>query len=309
VGEERRRSPHSKMSTTATPRDARFAQVVGTTVEFTQIATGCLFTEGPLWHPTGQYLLWSDMPGDHLRRWSVKDGVSTFRKPCNKSNGLTWDREGRLLACEHASSQVSRTEADGRIIPLATHYQGKQLNSPNDIVCAADGSIYFSDPPYGRAEYYGVPRPQELSFQGVFRVGPDPQHPILLADDFDRPNGLCFSLDGRRLFVNDTARRHIRIFDVKADGTLSGGEVWAETTGEGKGAPDGMKLDSKGNVYCCGPGGIHVFSPEAVCLGVIHVPEHVANFAWGDADCRSLYITASTSVYRMRTQTPGLSAL
>jgi gluconolactonase len=309
VGEERRRSPHSKMSTTATPRDARFAQVVGTTVEFTQIATGCLFTEGPLWHPTGQYLLWSDMPGDHLRRWSVKDGVSTFRKPCNKSNGLTWDREGRLLACEHASSQVSRTEADGRIIPLATHYQGKQLNSPNDIVCAADGSIYFSDPPYGRAEYYGVPRPQELSFQGVFRVGPDPQHPTLLADDFDRPNGLCFSLDGRRLFVNDTARRHIRVFDVKADGTLSGGKVWAETTGEGKGAPDGMKLDSKGNVYCCGPGGIHVFSPEAVCLGVIHVPEHVANFAWGDADLQNLYITASTSVYRIRVKVPGLPAL
>jgi gluconolactonase len=294
---------------TATPRDARFTQVVGSAIEFEQIASGCLFTEGPLWHPAGLYLLWSDMPGDHLRRWSAKDGVSTFRKPCNKSNGLTWDRQGRLLACEHASSQVSRTEADGRIVPLATHYQGKQLNSPNDIVCAPDGGIYFSDPPYGRAEYYGVPRPQELSFQGVFRVGPDPRHPALLADDFDRPNGLCFSLDGRRLFVNDTARQHIRVFDVKGDGTLSGGKVWAETTGEGKGAPDGMKLDSQGNVYCCGPGGIHVFSPEAVCLGVIHVPEHVANFAWGDGDCRSLYITASTSVYRMRTQTPGLPAL
>jgi len=294
---------------TTTLRDSRFTQVVGSTVEFTQIATGCLFTEGPLWHPAGQYLLWSDMPGDHLRRWSAKDGVSTFRKPCNKSNGLTWDRQGRLLACEHASSQVSRTEADGRIIPLATHYQGKQLNSPNDIVCAGDGSIYFSDPPYGRAEYYGVPRPQELSFQGVFRVGPDSQHPTLLADDFDRPNGLCFSLDGRRLFVNDTARQHIRVFDVKADGTLSGGKVWALTTGEGKGAPDGMKIDSTGNVYCCGPGGIHVFTPDAVCLGVIHVPEHVANFAWGDGDYRSLYITASTSMYRMRTVTPGLPAI
>src|SRR6266568_1100211 len=159
-------------------RDPRLIAVVGTKVEFEKIAGDCLFTEGPLWHPTGKYLLWSDMPGDHLRRWSVRDGVTTFRKPCNKSNGLTWDRQGRLLACEHASSQVSRTEPDGRITPLATHYAGKELNSPNDIVCGADGAIYFSDPPYGRAEFYGVARPQELPFQGVFWVGPDAKSPI-----------------------------------------------------------------------------------------------------------------------------------
>src|SRR4026208_2408213 len=212
------------MSSTCTPRHPRFTEVVGPTVEFERIAGGCLFAEGPVWHPTGtdqltseatggplrrspraaraarpargrpwhppgQYLLGSDMPGDHLRRWSATDGVTTFRKPCNKSNGLTWDRQGRLLACEHASSQVSRTEPDGRITPLATHYQGKQLNSPNDIVCAADGGIYFSDPPYGRAEFYGVKRPQELPFQGVFRVGPDPKSPVLLADDFGPPHG------------------------------------------------------------------------------------------------------------------------
>jgi gluconolactonase len=290
-------------------RDPRFERVVGPGVTFERVASGCLFTEGPLWHPTEQYLLWSDMPGDHLRKWSVRDGVTTFRKPCQKSNGLTWDRQGRLLACEHASSQVTRTELDGRITPLATHYAGKQLNSPNDIVCATDGGIYFSDPPYGRAEFYGVKRDQELGFQGVFRVGPDAEHPILLADDFDRPNGLCFSLDGRRLFVNDTARKHIRTFDVTADGRLDGGAVWAETVGDGPGAPDGMKLDSAGNVYCCGPGGIHVFAPDAVCLGVIHVPEYTANFAWGDADYRSLYITASTSVYRIRVAVPGFSAL
>ncbi|MBI2524357.1 MAG: SMP-30/gluconolactonase/LRE family protein [Candidatus Rokubacteria bacterium] len=287
-------------------RDPRLAAVVGSEVAFDRIATGCLFTEGPLWHPRDHYLLWSDMPGDHLRRWSAQDGVTTFRKPCNMSNGLTWDRQGRLLACEHASSQVSCTGADGRIAPLATHYQGKQLNSPNDIVCAADGGIYFSDPPYGRAEYYGVKREQELPFQGVYRVGADPQSPILLVDDLALPNGLCFSVDGRRLFVNDTARQHIRVFDVKADGRLSGGRIWAETVGDGPGAPDGMKIDSVGNVYCCGPGGIHVFTPEARCLGVIHVPEYTANMAWGDADYRSLYITASTSVYRLRVLVPGL---
>jgi gluconolactonase len=290
-------------------RDPRLTSIVGTHVEFERIATGCLFTEGPLWHPTGEYLLWSDMPGDHLRRWSKADGVTTFRQPCNKSNGLTWDRQGRLLACEHASSQVTRTEPDGRITPLATHYDGKQLNSPNDIVCAQDGGVYFSDPPYGRAEFYGVKREQELAFQGVYRAGADPRKPMLLVDDFDRPNGLCFSLDGRRLFVNDTARLHIRVFEVKGNGTLSGGQVWAETKGEGKGAPDGMKLDSAGNVYCCGPGGIHVFSPEAVDLGVIQVPEYTANFAWGARDLRTLFITASTSVYTIRTVVPGLSAL
>ena len=242
-------------------RDPRLTSIVGTHVEFERIATGCLFTEGPLWHPRGEYLLWSDMPGDHLRRWSKADGITTFRQPCNKSNGLTWDRQGRLLACEHASSQVTRTEPDGRIMPLATHYDGKQLNSPNDIVCAQDGGIYFSDPPYGRAEFYGVKREQELAFQGVYRAGADARKPMLLVDDFDRPNGLCFSLDQRRLFVNDTARQHIRVFDVRDNGALAGGQVWAETKGEGKGAPDGMKLDSAGNVYCCGPGGIHVFSP------------------------------------------------
>jgi len=290
-------------------RDPRLTSIVGTHVEFERIATGCLFTEGPAWHPRGEYLLWSDMPGDHLRRWSKADGVTTFRQPCNKSNGLTWDRQGRLLACEHASSQVTRTEPDGRITPLATHYDGKQLNSPNDIVCAQDGGIYFSDPPYGRAEFYGVKREQELAFQGVYRAGADARKPMLLVDDFDRPNGLCFSLDQRRLFVNDTARQHIRVFDVRDNGTLAGGRVWAETKGEGKGAPDGMKLDSAGNVYCCGPGGIHVFSPEAVDLGVIQVPEYTANFAWGDHDLRTLFITASTSVYAIRTVVPGLSAL
>lgn len=290
-------------------RDARFAAVVGRDVSFEKIAGDCLFTEGPLWDPRERCLLWSDMPGDHLRRWSAKDGVTTFRKPCDKSNGLTWDREGRLLVCEHGSSRVTRTERDGRLTPLATHYQGKELNSPNDIVCAADGAIYFTDPPYGRAEYYGVPRPQQLSFQGVYKVGPDPRSPVLLADDFDRPNGLCLSRDGRRLFINDTARQHIRVFDVATDGKLTGGAVWAETKGEGNGAPDGMKLDSAGNIYCCGPGGIHVFAPDAAALGVIRVPEYTANMAFGDDDLRALYITASTSVYRIRVQVPGLSAL
>ena len=286
-------------------RDTRFESVVGKTVQFEKLATGFLFTEGPLWHAQGKYLLFSDMPGDHLRRWSAKDGVTTFRKPSNKSNGLTWDRQGRLLACEHATSSVTRTEADGSIRALASHYEGKELNSPNDIICKSDGTIYFSDPTYGRMEYYGVPRPCQLGFQGVYRLDPERETLILLADDFSQPNGLCFSLDEKRLFINDTDRQHIRVFGVHADGTLDQGRVWAETTGSGQGAPDGMKIDSGGNLYCCGPGGIHVFDPNATCLGVIHVPEGVANFTWGDDGLRSLFITASTSLYRIKVRVPG----
>lgn len=273
---------------------------------FEKLATGFLFTEGPVWHQRGRFLLFSDMPGDHLRRWSAAEGISTFRKPCHMSNGLTYDRQGRLLTCEHASSRVTRTEPDGRIVTVASHFGGKELNSPNDIVCRSDGAVFFTDPPYGRAKYYGLERPQELAFQGVYRVGSDPVHPELLADDFDRPNGLCFSLDERRLFVNDTARKHIRVFEMTPGGGLTGGRVWAETRGDAPGAPDGMKLDGAGNVYCCGPGGIHVFDPDGRLLEILEVPEYAANFAWGDEDLRSLYVTASTSLYRVRRETPGL---
>ncbi len=286
-------------------RDDRFRAVVGESVTLEKVAGGFLFTEGPLWHARDGYLLFSDMPGDHLRKWSPRDGVSTFRKPSNQSNGLAWDREGRLIACEHSTSRLTRTEVDGRITVLASHYQGKELNSPNDVVVHSSGAVYFSDPTYGRAEYYGRPRECELAFRGVYRVEPDTATLRLLADDFRQPNGLCFSADEKRLFVNDTERQHIRVFDVKPDGTLANSREWAKTTGEGAGAPDGMKLDAESNLYCCGPGGIHVFDPTGTCLGVIRLPEHTANFAWGDADGRSLYITASTSLYRIRTQVPG----
>ncbi len=285
-------------------RDSRFGEVVGTP-EFEKLGTGFLFTEGPLWNAEERFLLFSDMPGDHLRRWSAADGITTFRKPCYMTNGLTWDPEGRLLTCEHATSRVTRTESDGRITVVASHYEGKELNSPNDIVVRGDGSIYFTDPTYGRNEYYGVPRKTQLDFRGLYRVPATGGEPQLLAGDFGQPNGLCFSLDERLLYVNDTEQQRIRVFEVRADGSVDKGRVWAETTGEGAGAPDGMKIDSQGNVYCCGPGGIHVFDGRATCLGVIRVPEYTANFAWGDDDLRSLFITASTSLYRIRVKVPG----
>ncbi|MBS0321123.1 MAG: SMP-30/gluconolactonase/LRE family protein [Proteobacteria bacterium] len=286
-------------------RDERFRRVVGNDVAFAPIAQGCQFTEGPLWHARDHYLLFSDMPGDHLRRWTPGQGVTTFRKPCNQTNGLAWDAAGRLLACEHATSRLTRTEADGSITVLASHYDGRELNSPNDVVVHSSGTIYFTDPTYGRVEYYGRPRAPELDFRGVYCVRPDGSALTLLADDFEQPNGLCFSLDERRLFVNDTVRRHVRVFDVQVDGALANGRVWADTVGSKPGNPDGMKLDVAGNLYTCGPGGIHVFTPDAECLGVINTPEPVANFAFGDDDFRTLYITASSTVYRMRTATPG----
>ncbi len=286
-------------------RNARFLDIVGDDVTFEQLGSGFDFTEGPIWHPTEKHLIFSDMPGDHMRRWTEADGITTFRKPANMANGNAYDREGRIVTCEHATSRVTRTSPDGSIETLASHYDGKELNSPNDIVVGDDGAIIFTDPSFGRMPYYGVPRDAELSFRGVYRIDPADLSLTLLADDFDQPNGLCFSRDGKRLFVNDTMRQHIRLFDIAAGGTLANGLVWAETTGDGDGAPDGMKIDSQGNIYCTGPGGIHVFDSNAQCLGVIQVPEGTANFAFGDDDLRSLFITASTSLYRIRVKVPG----
>ncbi len=250
-------------------RDDRFRSVVGSDVEIERLASGFDFTEGPIWHPRAQHLIFSDMPGNHMRRWSAQDGITTFRKPSNMANGNAYDRAGRIVTCEHATSRVTRTGLDGRIEGLATHWQGQELNSPNDVVVRSDGSIYFTDPTFGRMEYYGLPREPELSFRGVYRLEPAARKLELLADDFGQPNGLCFSLDEKRLFVNDTERAHIRIFDVSADGTLANSRVWAAPEGEGEGAADGMKVDSAGHLFCTGPGGIHVFAPDATCLGVI----------------------------------------
>lgn len=286
-------------------RDPAFTTVVGETAEVGRLATGFEFTEGPVWHPYEKHLIFSDMPGDHMRRWTPDGQVTTFRKPSNMANGNTYDTEGRLLTCEHSTSRVTRTEKDGQISVLAERYQGNQLNSPNDIIVASDGRIYFTDPSFGRMHYYGVERDCELDFKGVYRVDPDGANLTLLAKDFGQPNGLCFSRDESRLLVNDTERGHIRVFDVTPSG-ISGGAVWTEVTGEGEGATDGLKIDSQGNVYCCGPGGLHVFAPDATCLGVIRVPEVVANFTWGGNDLKSIFLTATTSLYRVTTATPGV---
>jgi gluconolactonase len=288
-------------------RDDRIREIVGHEAEVEQVASGFIFTEGPVWDPRTHSLIFSDIPGNIMRRWSAAGGVEPFRQPSNKANGNTWDRQGRLVTCEHGS-RVTRTEEDGSITVLATHHDGKELNSPNDLVVKSDGAIYFTDPTYGRMDKFGFPRDQDKDYQGVYRISPDgpgERQITLLAHDFGQPNGITFSLDESRLFVNDTDRGHIRVFDVQPDGSVTGGEVWAEVTGEGDGAPDGMKVDSEDNLYTTGPGGIHVFASDATDLGVIGLDEGPANFTWGDDDLRTLYMTANTSLYRVRVQVPG----
>lgn len=287
-------------------RERDVLEVVGAEIEVERLATGIGFGEGPVWDRAGKRLVFSDMKHDHMRSWRAGEGIATFRKPSNKANGNTYDRQGRLLSCEHATSRVVRQERDGSMIVLASHYRDKELNSPNDIVVKSDGAIYFSDPTYGRIrEDVGVPRELQLGFRGVYRVAGEGAPAQLLADDFEQPNGLCFSLDEKTLFINDTVRGHVRVFDVGPDGTLTGGRIWAELTGEGEGRPDGMKIDSAGNLYCTGPGGVHVLDPNARCLGVIRTPERMTNIAWGDDDLRSLYMTGITALYRVRIKVPG----
>jgi gluconolactonase len=203
---------------------------------------------------------------------------------------------------------VTRTDADGSIAVLASEYGGKPLNSPNDVVVAADGAVYFSDPPYGLQDYYGVARPQDLDFQGVYRIGPDGRL-ALLADDFAAPNGLAFAPDGRRLYIDDTERNHLRAFDVRPDGSLTSGRGFFDlgpvaAVGQ-SGAPDGLKVDAHGNVFCTGPGGIWVLSPDAEPLGLICLPEQPSNLNWAGPARSALYVTACTSVYCLRTRTAG----
>jgi gluconolactonase len=285
--------------------DPKGREIVGEGEQIERVATGFRFTEGPLWHDGEHYLLFSDIQDDAIWRWSAAGGVSIFRQPSRMANGNAWDLDGRLLTCEHATSRLTRTEPDGSLTVIASHYRGKELNSPNDIVIRSDGLIYFTDPDFGRREAFGIARKRELPYCGVYRVDPRTAEVQLLAHDFGQPNGLCFSPDESLLYVNDSPRRHIRVFRVRPDGALEEGCLFAETVGEEPGVPDGMKIDMLGNVYCTGPGGIHVFNPAGHLLARVRTPEVAANFTFGDADYQTLYITARTSLYRLRVQVSG----
>ena len=288
--------------------DPRFFNLIDADAQLEVLADNLIFTEGPVWHAKQKRLYFSDIPADTLYRYQPSQGLSVFRQPSGFSNGLTLDSQGLLVACEHHTRAVTHQTQNGFEI-LADRYQGKRFNSPNDIIVAKDGSIIFTDPIYGLREGMGGPAEQELDFEGVYIIEPKETEPHLLLDDFERPNGLALSLNEKLLYVIDTIRQHIRLFAVATGWKVSEKGVFAELWGEGEGRPDGMKLDKQGNIFCTGPGGIWVFSAQAELLGKIHLSQKTANLAWGDEDRRSLYITSSQYLYRLRCKTSGLSPL
>ncbi len=291
-------------------RAPEFHDVLPRDAELEVLAEGFTFVEGPIWHPDDHYLVFSDIAESSQYLLSEDGELDIFRYPSNQTNGNCFDRAGRVVSCEHATSQLTRHGHGGKVVrPLVTHFEGKEFNSPNDVVCDGRGRIWFTDPAFGRIrEDLGILRDQELDFQGVFRLDPDGTLEAVVSD-FQQPNGLCLSLDESELYVNDSWDPSIRLFDIGDDGSLSGGKIWARVEGEAgptpKWVPDGMKLSIDGHLFCNGPGGVHVFDQDATCLGVILMPEKSTNFCFGGPDRDWLYITASTRVYRIRTETSG----
>lgn len=289
--------------------DQKFLDLIDEYEPIRQIGTGFVFTEGPIWNPREKRLLFSDMPGDARREWTPEGGVKIVQKPSYKGNGMTYDAQLNLLVCEHSTSSVVRISPAGKREVLCSHFGGKELNSPNDICVKSDGTIYFTDPTYGRMEHFGVPRPLQQGFQGVYMLKPDHRpgdEPILVSDRymFGQPNGLCFSPCERWMWVNDTDQANIRMFDVAADGQLINGRIFASgiTDPVLRGLPDGMKADMNGNVWVTAPGGVWIYDFHGMLIGKITVPEMVANLHWGGDDFRTLFMCACTSVYTVKTK-------
>ena len=270
------------------------------------IADGFQFTEGPVWDRKNDRLLFSDIPADTIFEWTPERGVKPFLNPSRFANGLAIDQDGNLIICEHQGRAITSLDENKVRKVLTGTYVGHLLNSPNDLVIAKNGMIFFSDPIYGLREGNGGPAQQELPYQGVFSYDPATCTTTLITDSFERPNGLAFTPDEKELFIVDTVRQHIRVFDVGRDMAFSGGAIWVELwDNEQTGRPDGMKFDCKGNLFVTGPGGIWIFSPDAVLLGRIFLPDKTSNLAWGENDWQSLFITSSEKVYRLRCRTSG----
>lgn len=296
--------------------DPALDQLIPPGARIEKLAGGFRFTEGPVWRREG-YLLFSDIPANAILKWIPDGKVTDFRKPVFPgqypdgqfvgSNGLTLDSQGRLVSCEHGNRRVARTEKDGKIAVLVDRFEGKRLNSPNDAVYKKNGDLYFTDPPYGFLKQDDDPA-KELPFNGVYRLTRAGKLELLVKD-MTRPNGLGFSPDEKLLYIanSDSARKNWMVFDVRPDGTLTNGRVFYDVTKETTdGLPDGLKLDTRGNLYGTGPGGVWVFSPSGKHLGTIRPPEVPANCHWGDADGKTLYMTARTGLYRIKLNVTGI---
>ena len=289
----------------------------GTKIE--KLQGGFRFIEGPVWVRSGKYLLFSDLQSNAIMKWSPDGGASVFRKPIFTgsfpdgvqigSNGLTLDKQGRLIAAEHGNRRVSRLEKDGSVTVMADRYEGKRLNSPNDLVSKSNGDVYFTDPPGLYRTYAEGPTApkRELDFAGVYRVT-GPGKVELATKEVPYPNGIAFSPDEKKLYIaSSRPEKFWMVYDVEANGSLAHGKKFFDATSiPGEGVPDGMKVDREGNIYATGPAGIMIFTPEAKLLGTIQLPEIPANLNWGDADGKALYITARTSLYRIRMNVAGV---
>jgi len=284
--------------------DPHFADCLIGHARVERLWSGARWSEGPAWFPAGRYLMWSDIPNNRMMRWDETDGsVSVFRQPANNSNGNTRDRQGRLISCEHLTRRVTRTEHDGTITVIADRWQGKRLNSPNDVVVRSDGSIWFTDPSYGiLIDYEGERAESEIGACNVYRVDPDTGEVAAVATDFLKPNGLAFSPDESHLFISDTGASHapggpahIRKFTVSADGrSLSGGAVFSECTA---GLFDGFRLDRDGRIWSSAADGVHCIGPDGVLIGKVRIPELVGNVCFGGARLNRLFIAGTTSLY------------
>lgn len=275
--------------------------------DFRLLGTGFGFTEGPAWHTSGNYLMFSDIPGDKRWRWSEQRGMELVAWPTYKGNGMVYEPDGSLLVCEQVTSSLIRIRSDGLREVVAFHYQGKYLNSPNDVIVRSDGSIYFTDPNYGRWPVaVGVGRECELDFQGVYRVPPGggDVELVVAEKEFEQPNGLCFSPDETILYIND--RQDLKAYDVAPDGSLSNVRVVRDQMGStevpGNGNPDGMECDALGNIWCTARGGVWVIAPSGELLGIIETPEVAGSLVWGGEGMRSLFVCTSTTMRAIRTK-------
>ncbi len=283
--------------------DPRFAACFVGHARIERLWSGGRWLEGPAWFGPGRYLIWSDIPNNRMMRWDETDGsVSVFRQPCNNGNGNTVDNQGRLVTCEHLTRRVTRTEFDGAITIVADRFEGRRFNSPNDVVVASDGAVWFTDPPYGiMHDYEGDYGEQEIGGCHVYRVNAATGAVARVADDFVKPNGLAFSPDEKLLYVADTGGthldggpRHIRKFRAGDQGRVSGGDVFAECA---SGFFDGFRIDTKGRVWTSAGDGVHCFDPDGTLIGKIRIPETVANVTFGGVRRNQLFICATTSLY------------
>lgn len=291
--------------------DPRFARLFNGNAQVEKLFTGCMWAEGPAWFGAGRFVVWSDIPNNRMMRFDETSGhVSVFRQPANNSNGNTVDRQGRLVTCEHGGRRVSRTEHDGTVVTLADRFEGKRLNSPNDVVVKSDGTIWFTDPTYGiDSDFEGNRAESEIGASNVYRIDPASGAVTAVITDMVKPNGIAFSVDEKQLYVVDTGRTHgaqnpahMRVLDIGENNKVSGGRVFADATA---GFFDGFRLDTEGRIWTSAGDGIHCYHPDGTLLGKVKVPEVVANCVFGGEKRNVLYICGTTSLYRVRLPVNG----